>query len=959
MHSEGGSPTAGGIDGAQLALRMIEAAESAAAAAKAAATRPESRDDWYKMLPKPGCFEPRDRDAELSQFRDWWWSVEQYLTAVDVEYSAHFDVLRQNLNTEIDAATLTPEQRRRGTFLYGLLASLLKNRPLLLLKGIQRGNGFEAVRQLFKTCQPSSRNRALGLLHLLMKWPEFDMKVAMVSQILRLEDSFREYERIGGNLSEELKFAILMKCITGQLKTYLNVTLQEDTSYDRLREAILQYDQATIKWSNTMALGSSLPNNSHADDGPAPMEVDRIWKGKGHGRDGKGKGKDGKGKGKNKSGKYDKGSGKNQQQKGSWNNSWGSGKGKGNQNGEKGGKSSKGKGHGQPSKTVCWKCNKVGHMARECRVRMIESNDGECVDNNTQQETGGASASNANGGANSSSAKVNRVFIEEHSSSSSDVPLVFNLSSCSDFSRLNVRMISDACSLDLRETLQDDTWNLLSEGEMKPLCGEASNRVEPFDSRLHAGVAEYVECVASSFELCSSCKLDDFNHFSSRVSAECDFSLYDIAVGGGDFRSSMKSFDDCSTYKPGREFCSVPFQNVRAINSTCDIILDSGSDATVIHLSMISAGKASEDQSSFLRDAQGGRIATEGVRDISVNLTTTDGKTVTLQDQAHVSSRVDTPLISYGKLLKHGWGIVPEGNGSYLVHVSGAKVPLSFKQNSLLITGVVRMVEHVVRTIDVDIPRPWQTVKNGWYKTKDGFPICASHGRNYVDVLKTHKLDEWPYRTTLGFRDHHGWQVIELCQSVFQLDDREAVIDPPFQRLLTLLSKKVVSAVDFGMVVTTPVVDTAAGPSDAMEVTEQSMSSSAGGAEHGLGGAQQQQMQPAAVVVRPDVPTSVAIQPSSDAMTIAGVEVKRTSSIAVLKAACQFLEISQSGSKAKLWDRILAAVDRGKILEEKQLAEAALIEGSRGANPVQTAEKPSDEEVQRHKPHPHSICCMV
>ena len=28
--------------------------------------------------------------------------------------------------------------------------------------------------------------------------------------------------------------------------------------------------------------------------------------------------------------------------------------------------------------------------------------------------------------------------------------------------------------------------------------------------------------------------------------------------------------------------------------------------------------------------------------------------------------------------------------------------------------------------------------------------------------------------------------------------------------------------------------------------------------------------------------------------------------------------------------------------------EAALIEGSRVANPVQTAEKPSDEEVQRH-----------
>ena len=133
-----------------------------------------------------------------------------------------------------------------------------------------------------------------------------------------------------------------------------------------------------------------------------------------------------------------------------------------------------------------------------------------------------------------------------------------------------------------------------------------------------------------------------------------------------------------------------------------------------------------------------------------------------------------------------------------------------------------------------------------------------------------------------------------------------------------------------------------------METTEPAVSATASGAAHGLGGAQQH-VEPAVPVVRPEVPNSVAIQPSADTMMIAGVEVNRTSSISVLRAACQFLEISQSGSKAKLWNRILAAVDRGKILEEKQLAEAALLEGSRSANPVQTAERPGEEEVQRHK----------
>ena len=152
----------------------------------------------------------------------------------------------------------------------------------------------------------------MGLLHLLMRWPEFDMKVAMLSQILKLEDAFKEYERIGGLLSGELKFAILMKSIGGQLKTYLNMIIQNSTTYKNLRESILQYDRVTIKWSSTMALGTSMQSG----DEPTPMEVDRIWKGKGKekdkGKNDKGKRKGWKGKGKNeKGGKNHKGSSNN------------------------------------------------------------------------------------------------------------------------------------------------------------------------------------------------------------------------------------------------------------------------------------------------------------------------------------------------------------------------------------------------------------------------------------------------------------------------------------------------------------------------------------------------------------------------------------------------------------------------------------------------------------------------
>ncbi len=79
MEGAGGSPTGSQaqFDGAQVAFRMVQAAE-AAAAASAVANKPDnSKDDWYKMFPKPGVFDPKDREAELSSFRDWWWSVEQ------------------------------------------------------------------------------------------------------------------------------------------------------------------------------------------------------------------------------------------------------------------------------------------------------------------------------------------------------------------------------------------------------------------------------------------------------------------------------------------------------------------------------------------------------------------------------------------------------------------------------------------------------------------------------------------------------------------------------------------------------------------------------------------------------------------------------------------------------------------------------------------------------------------
>ena len=106
-------------------------------------------------------------------------------------------------------------------------------------------NGYEALRLLMLQCQPSSRNRSLGILNALMAWGTFDMKVSLLAQITRLEDGFKEYDKIFQQpTGEEMMFAILIRCVTGQLRMHL----MEDSSYEALREMILQFDRANMLW---------------------------------------------------------------------------------------------------------------------------------------------------------------------------------------------------------------------------------------------------------------------------------------------------------------------------------------------------------------------------------------------------------------------------------------------------------------------------------------------------------------------------------------------------------------------------------------------------------------------------------------------------------------------------------------------------------------------------------------
>ena len=225
---------------------------------------------------------------------------------------------------------------------------------------------------------------------------------------------------------------------------------------------------------------------------------------------------------------------------------------------------------------------------------------------------------------------------------------------------------------------------------------------------------------------------------------------------------------------------------------------------------------------TFLRDAQGKQITTIDVRDVTFVFQSTDGQMVRVKERAFFSEKVDVPLLSFGKLIKSGWGILSIGSNSppVLSHSSGACVELGFRNNSLVVEGDIRMVQDV-RAISVDIPRTWQNLKAGWYTVGD-FPACSSGAQRFVDVTSDYLVVDWPYRTTLAYHDIRGWEVIELCERWFPMSDRAApIVEGGYRRLLILLSKSVLSIADFGMVISEPVVSERSSGSAAMQQSAQ------------------------------------------------------------------------------------------------------------------------------------------
>ncbi|CAK9082159.1 unnamed protein product [Durusdinium trenchii] len=536
---------------------------------------------------------------------------------------------------------------------------------------------------------------------------------------------------------------------------------------------------------------------------------------------------------------------------------------------------------------TCNICGRFGHSARDCwnkdKVRRVD-------------DQGNDFTTATSPDAHSEPATTQRVNRVEHINNINDISIertstaapsyFFDLSFDSFEEMSNVRAIfqeSDdlaSCSITSDASLSGDFDHFFQKTMQMP-CSEPGTEWYTLSS---------LQCLDDE----DHCEKLSFDLFSLHE-YECESERSGFHFARGDLESKPQ----VRRHVHFEEWCrvlTVSSETVCARVDTCnelhEIVLDSGSDATLIPSGLQHCGWLAPVQESQLRDAQGGPIRTQGVRDIELVFTAVDGVEVVVRERCHVSDKIDMPLISYGKLLKNGWNISNELDGNFLSHSCGARIPVSFKHNSLIVHGRVRAIYQKVTCIPVDIPSTWRFLPLGWTSTVKGQPLCMSRAQIHVDPDYVNQV---------------------LLKS---------------RRLLLPSLKR-----------------TKIGALRQYQNAEQKAAkhSTGGAAEHSAGGASEGDK----TKEEKSAEDPVLLQ-LDKSVIINGMNIIETSTIKVLRAACKFLRISESGSKAKLWQRIISKLQSEQILANQEIAAQSLTDAIRVPVSAQSVESPSPEVIAAH-----------
>ncbi|CAE7029864.1 unnamed protein product [Symbiodinium sp. CCMP2592] len=730
--------------------RLAEAVSQLAAASGSSGGSPWKESKWIKS---PEVFSAKTLDEEVALWPDWSFSFRNFM-AVQAETATMWASFED----------YSPALRARSLRLYSVLASYLKGRALKILRSVASGDGFRVWRQLAEELQPSSRPRTLALAQALTKFPPLRDGGSVLEYALTFEKLVSEYEKASSKTyPDDLKIGTLLSGLPQDVKRYLELQIDDSTTYQKLRGILLQFERTSTTWSTEYVMKAiGLDKNSYPGDGQglAPMDVDRVEKGKAKGKDAKGKGRGDKGKGlKGYKGYYQTGKGKPGFGKGFQFGGFGKGnqdKGKGYKGkwAHEGGKQGK---KGGAVKGPCFVCGRMGHRAAECRDRRVNHVED---DNVCRMELD------------------TMPLIEELPDDDGDTTGAWH----------STALVSEFDFYEGEEAWDEYGW--WDESEIPAEAYEYIRAVSACDGWYSDSSAEFEEVDFASvecFEL--ECELPS-------TSTLC-FEL-DRDSSGDEFFRECSSECDCEV----RAVCCPTDPS-----EPCEVILDSGADVTVLPAHLFSTVGVAEKQTTRLLDAQGTPIPQMSQRaNVSFVVQGLDGREIVFRDRA-VLANVRQPLLCAGKLFRGGW--YPKASATedgVMVMCKGEQeFPLHFARNSVAATmRILRTEEACVRVvIEVSDEFLAGLKRQGWQVTSGSTPTHVQWNSTVTaDPSQLYDPEILPLRTTLVHKGENRFEIFE-CGENWEL---KPVVDIGCQptRIVTLLTQNALAATDLGKVVADP-----------------------------------------------------------------------------------------------------------------------------------------------------------
>ena len=718
--------------------RLVDSSERAAAAAEKQANVAKS-DNLVRNL-KCEQWRPQSREEELRTWREWYFGFTNYVAGHDPLYEA--ELREMDVDKEQDHRLMTDDMVARSQRIFSLLCSLLKGRPLLLVRSCEETKaGYEAVRILRNSMEPREKSRSLALMRQLAAW-RFDEKGGMHEQLVRYEEALKAYEVSSGQaFPEDLVLATVVGGLKEPLRSQVQLKMTSATKYVDVRSWVLQYESLSTPWGFT-AQGKG-GSSGNADSTPQPMEVDVIkGKGKGKkGKDGKGKkGKDSKGKGRDSKGKPGDGKGawQGKWNNGGWNsggwnssgqwgaNSWNNGGGNWGNGGNKPWKDPKGKGKGGGKKgdsDVCNNCGQRGHWKWECPLK------GKGKVN--QVDAGGAVPSSAASTLTSTSTTLPSASQYRGSVGVNRVETF----ACETPPGCRVTQIVDMSELD-----DEGEFDLDGFGVMTISAGGLE---DSFEEEWFPDVAPHV-----------------FEHALSYKAAPA------FDPGVPTFAMDATDHDDEWLWAPGHPDLKEPMRVqavvARAGPEELEVVIDSGADISVAPLRFGSFGAPARASNVTMQDAPGRKIKEHCSRTLDLEVETLQGDRVMIREKFAVA-KIEALIVSLGRLLRRGWTLGTH-HGKPTIEQGGHCIPVRLRRNTLTVLAMVSTIAvstcqalpddgPCVRALAIfddvgPLPGPLEELaaQPGWHILKNGLPVLVA---NCVEELDLDKLiwseQDWPY----------------------------------------------------------------------------------------------------------------------------------------------------------------------------------------------------------------------